>query len=123
MKQPITEPNDALLQAEAHEPAAAQMDDMQLTDEELDGIKGGPLCHGTTVLAWARVDGVSPLGNNHNEAMAEDAAPGNTVDDLPLTEARETSVKAGGWGASMYQYAHNDPSYSRPPVADSLVRP
>lgn len=61
MKQSTTEPNDALLQAEAHAPATVQMEDLRLTDEELDGIKGGPVCHGTTVLAWARVDGVSPL--------------------------------------------------------------
>ncbi|MEW6126834.1 MAG: hypothetical protein AB1757_07325 [Acidobacteriota bacterium] len=36
---------------------ATALDDLKLTDEKSDDIKGG---HGVTVLAWARVDGVSP---------------------------------------------------------------
>lgn len=43
------------------------------------------------------------------------------VDLLPAT-AQEADVKGGGWGASMYQYAYNDPNV-RPPAAGSLVKP
>jgi hypothetical protein len=40
----------------------AQLADLRLPDEKLNSIKGGDgVCHGTTVLAWARVDGVNPL--------------------------------------------------------------
>jgi hypothetical protein len=39
-----------------------QLADLKLPDEKLNSIKGGDgICHGVTVLAWARVDGVSPL--------------------------------------------------------------
>jgi hypothetical protein len=31
-----------------------------LSDDESQAIKAGATCHGMTVLAWARVDGVSP---------------------------------------------------------------
>lgn len=31
-----------------------------LPDAESETIKAGGICHGVTVLAWARVDGVSP---------------------------------------------------------------
>lgn len=173
MKQATIQLDDSFTQAEINEPAAAQMDDLHLTDAELDdlkggpcfsvgilllangtpstsnhnetlaedtaptdnvedlqlteeesnSIKGGPICHGTTVLAWARVDGVSPQ-SNHNETVMEEAVLADHVEDLPLTAAQETSVKAGtGWGSSAYQYAYNDPSFSRPPVAENLVRP
>jgi hypothetical protein len=36
----------------------AQLDDLQITDDKSGAIKGGP---GVTVLAWARVDGISTL--------------------------------------------------------------
>ncbi|MBD3884726.1 hypothetical protein IFO70_23600 [Phormidium tenue FACHB-886] len=32
-----------------------------LSDAESQAIKAGEFCHGVTVLAWARVDGASPL--------------------------------------------------------------
>jgi hypothetical protein len=72
--------------------------ELTLTDEELDGIKGGPLCHGVSALAWARVDGVSPLSNhtalsNHNETLAEDNASAASLADL-LVQA-DAQIKGG----------------------------
>lgn len=56
--------------------------------------------HGVAVLAWARVDGVSPL-----------QAP---LGLRSSAEARDYSaiVFVGGWGSSMYQYAYNDSTVS-----------
>jgi hypothetical protein len=34
---------------------------LELSTGEMEQTQGGAICHGTTVLAWARVDGVSPL--------------------------------------------------------------
>jgi len=53
------------------------------------------LNHGVTVLAWARVDGVSPL----NHSMGSDRASDYSA-----------IAFVGGWGSSMYQYSFNDPS-------------
>jgi len=33
------------------------IEDLTVNDGQMSEVKGGPLCHGTTVLAWARVDG------------------------------------------------------------------
>lgn len=54
--------------------------------------------HAVTVLAWARVDGVSPLQQSPASLSA-----GTTRDYSAI-------VFVGGWGASSYQYAFNDPS-------------
>ncbi len=64
----------------------------QLSDEELDGIKGGPPCHGVSALAWARVDGVSPL-SNHNQTFAEDEISAVSLADL-LVQSNE-QIKGG----------------------------
>ena len=61
--------------------------------------------------------------SNHNETVAEDSTQAGEVEDLPLTTIQDQDVKAGGWGSSMYQYAYNDPNYSRPPAAGTLTRP
>jgi hypothetical protein len=64
--------------------------------------------HGVTALAWSRVDGVSPPS-------------------LPMAawgEARDYSaiVFVGGWGASSYQYAFNDPlAPGRHSVQDDVI--
>ena len=58
-------------------------------------IQETALNHGVTVLAWARVDGVSPQS-------LPMASSGGTRDSSAI-------VFVGGWGSSMYQYAHNDP--------------
>lgn len=56
--------------------------------------------HAVTVLAWARVDGVSPLQGTSALRSAGDAHDYSAV------------VFVGGWGSSMYQYAYNDPMVS-----------
>jgi len=58
-------------------------------------IQETALNHGVTVLAWARVDGVS----SQSLPMA---SSGGTRDYSAI-------VFVGGWGSSMYQYAFNDP--------------
>jgi autotransporter-associated beta strand protein len=70
----------------------AAFTELSLTDEELDGIKGGPLCHGVSALAWARVDGVSPL-SNHNETLAEDATSAASLADLQVQA--DEQIKGG----------------------------
>ncbi len=94
---PVLNHNETVAEDEVAAPET--LTDLRLTDAELDGIKGGPVCHGTTVLAWARVDGVSPQ-SNHNETVAEDSTQAGEVEDLPLTAIQEQDVKAGGWGSS-----------------------
>jgi len=58
------------------------------------------LNHGVTVLAWARVDGVSPLEQRSAIRTSGDASDYSAI------------VFVGGWGSSMYQYAYNDPMVS-----------
>lgn len=79
--------------------------ELSLTDEELDGIKGGAICHGVSALAWARVDGVSPLSNqsglsNHNETLAEDETAGAVLTDLlvPTDEQIKGGLNKVGTG-------------------------
>lgn len=55
------------------------------------------LNHGVSVLAWARVDGVSPL--SLTKATTDRASDYSAI------------AFVGGWGSSMYQYAYNDPTY------------
>jgi hypothetical protein len=71
---------------------------------------------------------LGPPLTNHNETMAEDADNKIEFDDLSLAEAQASDIKAGitfvgGWGASAYQYAYNDPNASRPSAVGNLVRP
>jgi putative intracellular protease/amidase len=73
------------------------------------------VCHGTTVLAWARVDGVSPLQQQQSDAAFQNLRGTNT--------AESAIVFVGGWGSSMYQYAHNDPASAvgRGTAADDVI--
>jgi hypothetical protein len=121
MEQQAIENLDRLTNEDASEPAIPQVADLHLIDAEADEIKGGAICHGTTVLAWARVDGVSPLAN-HNETVAEDATHELVGDDLQLTEAQASDVKAAGWGSSSYQYAFEGTSATRPAAGETQIR-
>lgn len=91
------------------------------------------LNHGVTVLAWARVDGVSPLqddvvvdgriitAENFDSALscgtsrddfpagADPAAGGDHSKWILIESMSGSGVRVAGWGASMYQYAYNDP--------------
>lgn len=65
--------------------------------------------HGVTVLAWARVDGVSPLSPTTSPDRASDYS---------------AIAFVGGWGSSMYQYASNDSisvSQQPGPVQDDVI--
>jgi putative intracellular protease/amidase len=71
------------------------------------------VCHGTTVLAWARVDGVSPLQQQRTDAAFQ---------TLRGTDPTQPGIVfVGGWGSSMYQYAHSDPAAGRSTVADDVI--
>jgi hypothetical protein len=84
-----------------NETTTADEDNETLADllvEEAEQIKGGPLCHGVSALAWARVDGVSPLSNhnalsNHNETLAEDETSAASLADLPVQA--DAQIKGG----------------------------
>ena len=53
-----------------------------LVNEMLDDDKPvAAICHGVSVLAWARVDGVSPLAGKHVAAYAG-GSPGVTIDGV-----------------------------------------
>ncbi len=78
--------------ASQDEEDCAAFTELSLTDEELDGIKGGPLCHGVSVLGWARVDGVSPM-SNHNETLAEDKTLEPSFADLRVQA--DEQIKGG----------------------------
>ncbi len=92
MDQPAIEKADRLTSVEANKPASLPISDLNLTDAQAIEIKGGPICHGTTVLAWARVDGVS--ASNHNETVAEDETEtSEALADLPVVDAEQ--VKGG----------------------------
>lgn len=93
MEQQTIEKADRLTNVEANEPASQQIADLNLTDAEANQIKGGPVCHGTTVLAWARVDGVS--ASNHNETMSYDETDLDELEDLLLSATQESDIKAG----------------------------
>ena len=67
----------------------ARLEDLALTNEQVEEIKGSGLCHGTTVLAWARGDGTS----NHNETVAEDETAAEALADLPVEE--DEQIKGG----------------------------
>ncbi len=73
-------------------------EDLNLTDEQLAEIKGGP-------GGWGRP---TCDDNNHNETTVEDDA--DLLDDLMLDTARADDIKAGcpgcGWGPPMTQ--HNE---------------
>lgn len=85
----MTNHNETMAEAEEEE---AQLADLQPTESELDATNGG---HGVTVLAWARVDGVST--SNHNETAAEDdESESEAIADLPMED--DEQVKAGGAG-------------------------
>lgn len=95
MERQTNETADLLTKEKAQETAAPQFADLQLTETKLDGTKGGPVCRGTTVLAWARVDGVSPQ-SNHNETVVEDeAGETDAIIDLTVDDATSTQVKGG----------------------------
>ena len=33
------------------------IEDLAVNEDQAEEVKGGPLCHGVSALAWARVDG------------------------------------------------------------------
>jgi subtilisin family serine protease len=71
--------------------------DLDLTDEQMDEIKAGAVCHGTTVLAWARVDGVGP-STNHNETVVEEQDDDGTaaeLTDLAMRDEQSGKVQGG----------------------------
>lgn len=98
MEKQANEKADRLMNVEADEPASQQIADLNLTDAEANEIKGGPLCHGTTVLAWARVDGAS---SNHNETVAADEdgeaemVLSPALSDLAMSADQSEEVKGG----------------------------
>lgn len=75
MERQAIEMIDELMSEEANIQASSQSADLKLADAESNEVKGGAICHGTTLLAWARVDGASPL-TNHNETV-EDLTAGD----------------------------------------------
>ena len=99
MKQQAIEKADRLMNVEAGELASQKITDLNLTEAEANEIKGGPLCHGKTVLAWARVDGVS--ASNHNETVAEDEANASEA-LIDLTVDHETSARIQGGTSLQY---------------------
>jgi hypothetical protein len=128
MEQQAIENADRLTSEEANEPASLQIADLNLADAKAKEIKGGPLCHGTTVLAWARVDGVS--ASNHNETASYDETDLDELEDLLLTTAQESDIKAG-WPISTWPppggtFNHNetvaaDEATETEPIADLPV--
>lgn len=93
MNQPIQETLRTETGTTNNETEWAQLADLALPDPPVNEIKGGPLCHGVSVLGWARVDGVSPLSNqNHNETLAEDTAA-TALADLPVQA--DAQIKGG----------------------------
>ena len=62
MERPTTQPNDSLLHTEAPEAASAPLNDLHLTDAELDGIKGGPT-FGVQILLLANGSTSAPSHN------------------------------------------------------------
>lgn len=97
MAQQAIELIEELTNEDANEPASSLLTGLELTDAELDGIKGGPLCHGVSVLAWAKVDGVSP-SSNHNETMTDDEdrdAETPQLTDLVVSDGQSGKVQGG----------------------------
>jgi putative intracellular protease/amidase len=71
------------------------------------------ICHGTTVLAWARVDGTSTLNQQRTDAAFQ---------NLRGTDSTQPGIVfVGGWGSSKYQYAYNDPNTAGSTVADDVI--
>ena len=99
MEQQAIEKASRLTSAEVNKPASLQVADLNLTDAKANEIKGGPICHGTTVLAWARVDGMS--ASNHNETVAEDEANASEA-LIDLTVDHETSARIQGGTSLQY---------------------
>jgi len=93
MDQQAIENADRLTSVEANERACLQITDLNLMEAEANEIKGGPISHGKTVLAWARVDGVS--ASNHNETVSYDEADLDQFDDLQVA-AEQTETVCGG---------------------------
>lgn len=116
MEQQAIEKANRLTSREVNEPASLQIEDLNLTEAETNEIKGGPICHGTTVLAWARVDGVA--ASNHNETVSYDEADLDQLEDLLLSTAQESDIKAGrdntdgcqsaGFGYAVLLTNHNE---------------
>lgn len=78
--------------AEANE---AQLADLRLTDEELDGIKGGTGDEPTTTIE--RPTGGGGFINNHNETTVKDGEAGGQVclTDLPVADEQAEEIKGG----------------------------
>ncbi len=71
--------------------------DLNLTDEELDGIKGG----GT----WPPPGGTL----NHNQTVVSDETDLDELEDLLLTDAQESEIKGGGtWPPPGGTFNHNE---------------
>ena len=68
----------------------AQLTDMGLTDEELDGIKGGPRPGSEDGGIWI---------NNHNETIAKDNATEIELADFGLTDEELDGIKGGRAGS------------------------
>lgn len=118
MEQQAIEKADRLTSVEAHEPASLKITDLNLTDAEANEIKGGTICHGKTVLAWARVDGVS--ASNHNQTVSYDETDLDELEDLLLTTAQESDIKAG-WLTSTWPPSGGGINHNETVAADEVT--
>ena len=78
------------------------------------------ICHGVTVLAWARVDGVSPL-NGHQVSAPFIGSPAVTVDGVPYANfaySQQAQIVANGGQANVVSGQYGIPGTA---VDDAVV--